>query len=189
PQATPDELRNAHAFAYAGCILQDMGYYPFGSKFFSDLVHYVRSGDFIINLIQESQDLNDYAFAIGAMAHYAADTQGHSIAVNPAVAIEFPKLRRRYGDSVTYAEKPMAHLRVEFGFDVMEVARNHYAPQAYHDFIGFKVARPLLERAFRKTYSLEITDVFGDLDLALNTYRKAVSAVIPIMTRAAWESH
>src|SRR5579863_6585619 len=31
PHATPDELLHAHANAYGGCILQDMGYYPFGS--------------------------------------------------------------------------------------------------------------------------------------------------------------
>ena len=60
-----------------GCIIQDMGYYPFGSKFFSDLVHYVRTGDFVANLIGEAQNLDEYAFALGALAHYAADTQGH----------------------------------------------------------------------------------------------------------------
>jgi hypothetical protein len=186
PQSAPADLVRAHGYAYAGCILQDMGYYPFGSRFFSDLVHYVRSGDFVVNLVRDSQDLNEYAFALGAMAHYAADTEGHSIAVNRAVALQYPQLARRYGKSVTYAEKPTAHLQVEFGFDVLQVSRGNYAPQAYHDFIGFAVARPVLERAFRQTYSLELSDVFGDLDLALSTYRHTVSAFIPIMTRAAW---
>ena len=49
----------AHAYAYGGSIIQDMGYYPFGSKLFTDLLHYVRSGDFVINIIHESQDLNE----------------------------------------------------------------------------------------------------------------------------------
>jgi len=186
PASTPDELIQAHAYAYAGCILHDMGYYPFGSRFFSDLVHYVRSGEFVINLIRESRNLNEYAFALGALAHYAADTQGHAIAVNRSVPIQYPKLRRKYGDVVTYADDPIAHLRVEFAFDVLQVSRGNYAPQAYHDFIGFKVSQPVLERAFRDTYSLELKDVFGDLDLALGTYRHAVSAVIPEMTRVAW---
>ena len=81
-----------------------MGYYPFGSKFFSDLVHYVRSGDFVVNLIGEAQNLNEYAFALGALAHYAADTQGHAIAVNRSVPIEYPKLARKYGKVVTYED-------------------------------------------------------------------------------------
>src|SRR5580704_13548732 len=186
PQSTPPDLRQAHGYAYAGCILQDMGYYPFGSRFFSDLVHYVRSGDFVTNLVRGAQDLDEYAFALGALAHFAADTEGHSVAVNRAVALQYPKLARKFGQSVTYADKPSAHMQVEFGFDVLQVAHGSYAPQAYHDFIGFEVARPLLERAFRQTYSLEMTDVFHDLDLALSTYRHTVSSIIPTATRAAW---
>jgi len=186
PAATPSELKDAHAYAYGGCILQDMGYYPFGSRFFSDLLHYVRSGDFILNLIRESQDLNEYAFALGALSHYAADTNGHSIAVNRAVPLEYPGLARKYGGVVTYEDNPTAHLKVEFGFDVVQVSRGHYAPQAYHDFIGFQVAKPVLERAFRDTYSLDLADIFADLDLALATYRHSVSTIIPAMTRVAW---
>jgi hypothetical protein len=152
PNSTPDDLIAAHAYAYGGCIIQDMGYYPFGSKFFSDLVHYVRSGDFVTSLIAESQNLNEYAFALGALAHYAADNTGHAIAVNPSVPIEYPKLRREYGKRVTYEDDPAAHLKVEFGFDVLQVARGNYAPKSYHDFIGFQVSKPVLERAFADTY-------------------------------------
>lgn len=186
PQATPDELRNAHAYAYGGAIIQDMGYYPFGSKFFSDLLHYVRSGDFIIALIAESQDLNEYAFALGALAHYASDNDGHPIAVNRAVPLLYPKLKTKYGPVVTYEDDPGAHLKTEFAFDVVEVARGQYAPQAYHDFIGFQVSKPVLERAFKDTYCIELKKVFSDLDLALGTYRYTVSSVIPEMTKAAW---
>ncbi|HKA16772.1 MAG TPA: zinc dependent phospholipase C family protein [Blastocatellia bacterium] len=188
PQATAEQLRDAHAYAYGGAIIQDMGYYPFGSKFFTDLAHYVRSGDFLEVLISEAQELNEYAFAIGALAHYAADNNGHSIAVNRAVPILYPKLRVRYGDKVTYVEDPTAHLRTEFGFDVVQMARGRYASDAYRDFIGFKVSKPVLERAFKKTYGLEIKDVFTNIDLALGTYRRAVSTVIPEMTRVAWQT-
>jgi hypothetical protein len=186
PQATADELVKAHAYAYAGCIIQDMGYYPFGSTFFSDLVHYVRTGDFIANLIKEAQNLDELAFALGSLAHYAADTQGHSVAVNPSVAIVYPKLARRFGKAVTYADDKATHLKVEFSFDVLQVARGNYAPQSYHDFIGFEVSKEVLERAFRDTYGLELKDVFSDLDLALGTYRRSVSVVVPALTRAAW---
>ncbi len=188
PRATAVQLREAHAYVYGGAIIQDMGYYPFGSKFFTDLVHYVRSGDFIEALLGESQDLDEYAFALGALAHYAADNNGHAIAVNRTVPVLYPKLRARYGDRVTYVEDPTAHLRTEFGFDVVQLARGSYASQSYHDFIGFKVSKPVLERAFKKTYGIEITDVFANLDLALGTYRRAVSAVIPELTKVAWET-
>jgi hypothetical protein len=186
PQASADDLVHAHAYAYAGAIIQDMGYYPFGSHFFSDLTHYVRSGDFVMNLLAEAQELNEYAFALGSLAHYAADTTGHPRATNLAVAIEFPKLRMKFGKLVTYADDPTAHLKVEFGFDVWQVARGHYAPQSYHDFIGFEVSKPVLERAFRDTYSLELKDQFTSLDLALGTYRYSVSTMIPEMTKVAW---
>lgn len=189
PNATEDQLREAHAYAYGGCILQDMGYYPFGSKFFSDLLHYVRTGDFVANLIRESHNLDEYAFALGALAHYAADTEGHSIAVNHSVPVAYPHLRRKYGLVVTYEDDPAAHLKVEFGFDVEQIARGNYAPQSYHDFIGFEVSKDLLERAFHDTYSLDLSDVFADIDLALGTYRRTVSTLLPSFTRAAWSAH
>ena len=187
PQATEDEIMQAHAYAYAGSIVQDMGYYPFGSKLFSDLLHYVRSGDFILNQLNEAQNLNEYAFALGSLAHYAADTSGHSIAVNRAVPLEYPKLKRKYGNVVTYEDDPTAHMKVEFSFDVLQVARGTYAPKAYHDFIGFKVSKELLERSFKDTYGLELKDVFKSLDLAIGTYRHTVSAIIPEMTKVAWK--
>ena len=186
PRSTPDQLIAAHAYAYGGSIIQDMGYYPFGSKFFSDLVHYVRSGDFVITLLNDAHDLNDYAFALGAMEHYAADTVGHPEGVNRVEPLLYPKIRRKYGNVVTYEENPGDHLKTEFGFDVLEVARGNYAPKAYHDFIGFEVSKPLLERAFEETYSLPLKDVFKDLDLALGTYRHTVSGLLPEMTKAAW---
>jgi len=187
PNTTPDALKEAHAYAYAGAIVQDMGYYPFGSKFFSDLVHYVRSGDFIVSLIRNAQNLDEYAFALGSLAHYAADTAGHAVAVNRSVPMEYPKLRRKYGEVVTYEDNPTAHMRVEFSFDVLQVARGNYAPESYHDFIGFKVPKELLERAFVETYGLEMKDVFPSVDLAIGTFRHTVSAVIPEMTKVAWD--
>jgi hypothetical protein len=186
PEATPQDLELAHAYAYGGCIIQDMGYYPFGNRFFSDLTHYVRSGDFILELLKESQDLNDYAFALGALEHYAADTEGHRIATNRAVPILYPELHRKYGSSVPYWDDPAAHIRTEFGFDVLQVASGRYATDQYRDFIGFKVPRSVLERAFRNTYGIEMKDVFGNVTLALGSYRRTVSSIVPGMTRVAW---
>jgi hypothetical protein len=184
PQATEKNLREAHAYAYGGSMIQDMGYYPFGKKFFSDLLHYVRSGDFVMNLLDDSSDLNEYAFALGALAHYASDNAGHPT-VNHVVAIEFPALKRKYGDVVTYADDPKAHIRTEFGFDMVQVAKNRYTSDRYHDFIGFEVSERLLDRVFKKTYGLDLGDVIPDEDLAIGTFRWSVSQVIPGMTRVA----
>jgi len=184
PEATEEDLRKAHAFAYGGCVIQDMGYYPFGNKQFSDLTHYVRSGDFIVNLIQQSSDLNEFAFALGALSHYAADTMGHPT-INRVVTIEFPKLGKKFGERATYADSPKSHIRTEFGFDMVQVAKNRYTSDRYHDFIGFEVSKDQLNRAFLQTYGLQLNDIFGDPDLAVGTFRRAISLVIPEMTRVA----
>jgi hypothetical protein len=184
PQSTDDELKQAHGYAYGGSVVQDMGYYPFGNKYFSDLVHYVRSGDFVMTLIRDSSDLNEYAFALGALAHYASDNTGHPT-INQVVAITFPKLRRKYGPEVTYVDDPKAHIRTEFGFDMEQVAKNRYTSDNFHDFIGFNISKPLLERAFAETYGIQLSDVMHNEDLAIGTFRRSISQIIPEMTRVA----
>jgi hypothetical protein len=187
PNATAEQLKEAHAYAYGGCIIQDMGYYPFGSHLFTNLTHYVRSGAFVVSLLREASSIEEYAFALGALAHYAADNTGHPVAINRSVPLLYSKLREKYGDTVSYAENPTAHVKTEFGFDVLQVARGRYTSDAYRDFIGFKVSKPLLERAFKDTYSMDLKDVFLSLDLAIGTYRKTASVIIPKTTRIAWE--
>ena len=188
PGLTEDQIKEAHAYAYGGAVIQDLGYYPFGSTEFSQLVHYVRSGDFVRELLLESQDVNEYAFALGALSHYASDIAGHP-AVNEAVAIEYPKLRAKFGNSVRYVQNKTAHLKTEFGFDTEQVAKNRYASQQYHDFIGFKVSKPLLERTFPVVYGLELKDVLTHEDLAIGSYRFSVSQLIPQMTKVALQIH
>jgi len=188
PALTEDQLKEAHGYAYGGAVIQDLGYYPFGSVEFSNLVHYVRSGDFVRELLVQSQDANEYAFALGALAHYASDIAGHP-AVNQAVSIQYPKLRAKYGNSVRYAEDHTAHLKTEFGFDMVQVAKNRYASQQYHDFIGFQVSKSLLERTFPIVYGVELKDVLAHEDLAIGSYRFAVSRMIPKMTQIALRTH
>jgi Zinc dependent phospholipase C len=188
PGLSQDQIREAHAYAYGGAVIQDLGYYPFGNKEFSDLVHYVRSGDFVHELLLESQDVDEYAFALGALSHYAADIAGHP-AVNESVAIEYPKLRAKYGKSVRYAQDKTAHLKTEFGFDTVQVAKNRYASQQYHDFIGFQVSKTLLERVFPVVYGVELKDVLTHEDMAVGSYRFAVSRLIPQMTEVALQTH
>jgi len=186
PGATAEEIKEAHGYAYGGAIIQDMGYYPHGSHFFSDLTHYVRSGDFVLALLRDAKDLDGYAFALGALSHYATDNDGHRIGTNRAVPVLYPKLKTKYGDSVTYEKDPLAHVKTEFGFDVLEVAQGRYAPDSYHDFIGFGVSVPLLEQAFQETYGLDLKSVLSDEDKVLGSYRYDVSQLLPKATRIAW---
>lgn len=188
PTLTEAQLKEAHGYAYGGAVIQDLGYYPFGSVEFSNLVHYVRSGDFVRELLAQSQDADEYAFALGALAHYASDITGHP-AVNQAVAMQYPKLRAKYGNSVKYAEDHTAHLKTEFGFDMVQVAKNRYASQQYHDFIGFQVSKALLERTFPIVYGVELKDVLAHEDLSIGSYRFAVSRMIPQMTQIALRTH
>ena len=188
PGLTEEQITEAHAYAYGGAVIQDLGYYPFGSTEFSDLVHYVRSGDFVRELLLESQDVNEFAFALGALSHYASDIAGHP-AVNRSVAIEFPKLRAKYGTSIRYAQNKTAHLKTEFGFDTAQVAKNRYASQQYHDFIGFQVSKPLLERVFPVVYGMQLKDVLTHEDMAVGSYRFAISRMIPRMTQVALQTH
>jgi hypothetical protein len=186
PGVTDSALKVAHAYAYGGAIAPDMGYFPLGSHFFTNLVHYVRSGDFIIALFDEAQDVNEYAFALGVLCHYMSDKYGHFIAINRCVPIAYPKIGKKYGNVVTYEQDHTSHRRVEFSFDILQTAKGNYASEAYHDFIGFNVSRSLLERAFSKTYGLDINDVFGNLSLSIETFRWSVKSLFPSLTRAAW---
>jgi hypothetical protein len=188
PDTDAARLQRARAFAYGGSVIQDLGYYPFGNKQFTNLVHYVRSGDFVEALVRDARDVDELAFALGAAAHYAADTVGHPDAVNRAVPLIYPKLKAEHGDHVIYADDPRRHVMVEFAFDVVQVATGAYLPDAFRAYIGFEVSKPALERAFVATYGLQLKDLFVDEDLAIGTFRYAVSQTIPEMTRVAWKA-
>lgn len=184
PSATEEQLREAHAYAYGGSAIQDMGYYPFGKQFFSNLTHYVRSGDFVRWLLRNAHTIDEYAFAIGALSHYLGDSVGHSEAINPATAVEFPKLRRKYGQAVTYDQSPHGHIRTEFAFDVQQLTEAAFAPPAYLRSIGFEVPRKFLEHAFINTYGFDIHEVLGRAHPALRSYRSSVRSFIPEFAEA-----
>ncbi len=187
PNATPDDIRIGHAYAYGGSVIQDLGYFPRGNHEYSDLVHYVRSGDFVQALIRDARDVCEYAFALGALSHYSADAKGHSVAVNTSVPVLYPHLKIKYGNVVTYEDDPPAHAKTEFGFDVLEVAKQRFAPDSYRDFIGFRIAKELLQRAFEETYSIPLDSKIPDLDTAIGSFRYSVHSLIPKAVKVAWE--
>jgi len=184
PGASGEQLREAHAYAYGGSAIQDMGYYPFGKPFFSDLTHYVRSGDFVAWLFHNARTMDEYAFAIGALSHYLGDSIGHSEAINPATAVEFPNLKRKFGPSITYDQSPHGHIRTEFAFDIDELTDTAFAPPAYLHFIGLKVPEKFLEQAFISTYGFDIHELFARTRPALRSYRTSVRSFIPAFAEA-----
>lgn len=186
PQSTKDQLIEAHSYAYGGAIMPDIGYSPFGSMIYTDFVHNVRSGDFVEALLDEAENLNEYAFALGSLAHYTADSYGHRIGTNVAVPLVYPKVQAKHGDVVTYADHKLSHSRMELAFDVLQTARGNYASKAYHDFIGFNISRPVVERAFAKTYGIDVNDVFGSMSVAISTFRWTIKNLLPNIVRTAW---
>ncbi len=184
PNLTPAQLDEAHAYAYGGCAIQDFGYYPFGNEFFSDLTHYVRSGDFVLSLLHNAQTPDDLAFAIGSLSHYIGDNIGHSFAVNHAVPIEFPKLQQKYGAVVNYAEGPHQHVQTEFAFDINQLSKGRFAPADYLKHVGLEVPRPLLRTAFYETYGLNLPDIIGTKETSIRVYRYAVRRFLPNIARA-----
>ena len=188
PGSTPEQLADAKAYAYGGAIIQDMGYYPFGSVLFTNLTHYVRSGDFVRNMLAEARDRNDYAFALGSLAHYEADINGHPEGTNKAMASVYPDLQARFGNVITYQQAPKQHTQLEFAFDVLQLVSGKYRNQDYHQKIGFQVSKATLERAFLKTYGLELSQVIINVDLSIASFRFAVTQLIPTAARAAWHS-
>ncbi len=184
PNATSADLERARAYAYGGCAIQDAGYYPFGHAFFSDLTHYVRTGDFVASLIRNSKNIYELAFALGALSHYVGDSIGHHDAVNPSTAVEFPSLEEKYGPVVTYDESPHGHVRTEFAFDIDQLSKRRLAPSAYLNHVGLQVSPRLLEVAFFETYGLHLRNMGIDRRAAVGTYRRSVRAFIPSIARA-----
>jgi hypothetical protein len=188
PNLSPADLNRARAYAYGGCVIQDIGYYPFGDRSFSNLTHYVRSGDFVVNLFRNAHDANELAFAIGALSHYIGDSIGHAEATNIAVPIEFPKLRAKYGNSVSYGEGKHQHVQTEFAFDINEIAHQRVAPLRYLRHIGFKVSMKQLALAYYQTYG--ITENFrGRRRINVRDYRFAARTFIPRIAYAVTLLH
>jgi Zinc dependent phospholipase C len=184
PNSTEEELRRAQAFAYGGCAIQDAGYYPFGHVFMSDLTHYVRTGDFVATLIRDARNVDELAFALGALSHYVGDSYGHHDAVNPSTAVEFPNLAAKYGPVVTYDESPHGHVRTEFAFDINQLSKRRFAPSAYLQHIGLEVSLRLLEQAFYETYGLHLRSMMVDRRAAIGSYRRSVRSFLPSFAHA-----
>ncbi|MGA8940878.1 MAG: zinc dependent phospholipase C family protein, partial [Acidobacteriaceae bacterium] len=180
PTLTPAEIEHARAYAYGGCVIQDIGYYPLGDVFFSDLTHYVRSGDFVVNLFRNAGNADELAFAIGALSHYIGDSVGHSEATNLAVPIEFPALRDKYGNVVNYAEGQHQHVQTEFAFDINEIAHGRFAPVHYLRSVGLEIPTKQLALAFYQTYGLrEDFTQTRHHRINVGAYRFAVHRMIP----------
>jgi hypothetical protein len=187
PDVGAEELKKARPFAHGGSHVADLGYFPLGNRTFTDLLHYVRSGDFIVALLASARTVDEYAFALGAAAHYVADNTGHPEATNRAVPRLYPKLRKKYGDRVTYADDHGAHLQTEFRFDVLQMSRTKGDEDVYRHAVGFQVPERVLDEAFHETYALHLDDLFTNTAAAIGTDRFAFRTLIHEATGIAWE--
>ena len=188
PGSTDEELDEARSYAYGGAIIQDMGYYPMGSELITNMMHYARPGDFVRSLLQQAHSRNEFAFALGALAHYAADAVGHAEGTNHVLPDVYGDLKQQFGPVVTYEQAPIRHTELEFAFDVLQVAAGRYHTQDYHRAIGFRVSKPVLERAVRETYGVEIGQLMLNVDVSVATFRFTVNQLMPVAARAAWHS-
>jgi hypothetical protein len=184
PRTTSAELERARAFAYGGSAIQDAGYYPFGHIFFSELTHYVRTGDFVASLIRNARNVDELAFALGALSHYVGDSVGHHDATNPSTAVEFPNLAKKYGPIVTYDENPHGHIRTEFAFDINGLSKRRMAPSAYLNHVGLEISPRLLEQAFFETYGLHLKKMMANENAMEGTYRRGVRSFLPSIAYA-----
>ncbi len=190
PGLTPAQLDEARAYAYGGCVIQDIGYYPFGDLTFSNLTHYVRTGDFVVALFRNATNADELAFAIGALSHYIGDSVGHSQATNRAVPILFPKLLAKFGPVVNYAQARHPHVQTEFAFDVNEIAHHRVAPVHYLRHIGLMVPVHQLALAYYQTYGLtaDFSSTRGRR-FNLSGYRFATRSFIPRIAYAVTLLH
>ena len=189
PNLTPAQLTRARSYAYGGCAIQDIGYYPFGNQLFSDLTHYVRTGDFVLALFRNAHNADELAFAIGALSHYIGDSYGHSQATNRAVALQFPKLAARYGQSVNYAEGKHQHIQVEFAFDIDQIVHHRLAPLTYLRKVGMNVPVHQLALAFYQTYGISDSYLRPEQFINLRAYRTATRKFIPRVAYALVQIH
>ncbi|TFF36333.1 zinc dependent phospholipase C family protein [Mucilaginibacter psychrotolerans] len=189
PNLTDSEVKMVHSYAYGGAMVADMGYMPFGNGFFTDLLHYVRSGDFVETLIRDAQNANEYAFALGALSHYMADQYGHSLATNRNIPLIYPKLQQKFGDFVTYNDDHKSHSRMEFSYDVLQTGRGSYTTEGYHDFIGFNISVPVLEKAFYETYGQKLDGIFSNINGSINTLRWGIRNLFPVLTKSAFKAN
>ena len=190
PNLTPAELEHARAYAYGGCVIQDIGYYPEGDLFVSDLMHYVRSGDLVVNLFRDAGNADELAFAIGALSHYIGDSTGHSEATNLSVPVEFPKLRDKYGNVVTYADGEHQHVQTEFAFDIDQIAQHRLAPVRYLRHVGLEIPTKQLALAFYQTYGLSEDFTLGrKRRINVGAYRFAAHRFIPRIAYAVTLLH
>ena len=179
PGLTAAQLDEARAFAYGGCVIQDIGYYPFGDLTYSNLTHYVRTGDFVVNLFRNAQNADELAFAVGALSHYIGDTVGHAEAPTSPSPSSFQN-SAPIRPVVNYAEGRHQHVQTEFAFDIDEVAHHRTAPIHYLRHIGLQVPVRQLAVAYYQTYGIT-EDFTGTHKHRFNVsgYRFAVRSFIP----------
>lgn len=149
---------------YQGSWGPDLGYFPGGHPFLSDLAHYVRTGELTRTLVRSARTPTERAFAQGWLTHVLADQAIHPI-IGSAVH------ERVHGDRdgfVPAVDAKPTHVRLEVGLDARYSHRHpelgRFRPEPVFDRGSIR----WLAEAYRSVYGLEI-----DRDLFLSSHHAA----------------
>lgn len=149
--ATDPEALNAF---YHGAVGPDLGYFPGGVRWLSELAHCLRTGALARTLVRSARGPVERAFAWGWVTHVLADQ-----AIHPWVGRGVGELLHGDRDRVVDGSTDLlAHLRVEMGLDAWHAARapavrrRRLRPAFHGREIGF------LARAYTATYGVKLAE-------------------------------
>ena len=155
PNLTPAQLDEARAYAYGGCVIQDIGYYPFGDAVFLQ-PHPLHALAAILSSTSSAMQRmpTSWPSPSARSPTTSATPSATPQATNRAVPVEFPKLGAQYGPVVNYAEGQHQHVQTEFAFDIDQIAHHRLAPLHYLRHIGLRVPVQQLSDSFYQTYGM-----------------------------------
>lgn len=164
----------ANAF-HQGALGPDLGYFPGGHRFLSDLAHLVRSGDLTRMLVESARTPRERAFAWGWVTHVLGDQTIHPL-VGRGVGELLHGDREIFVDG---AREQTAHVQVETGLDAFY---SHLFPEMRHRkmapvFNGTSIR--FLARAYQRIYGVPMDPTLF-LASHLSTVRMSVQGLISI---------
>ena len=127
---------------YCGALAPDMGMLPGSDRLFTDLAHYLKTGELARCLVSKANSAIETAYAWGWVTHVLADAGLH------------PAINRASGDH-SWAESPTSHMRVEFGLDFQRLGDQ---PSLGGARVRSTPGPSLLASAYMEVYGLQVDE-------------------------------
>jgi len=177
PAGKPRRIEQAQAYAYGGAIIQDSWLLPIRQPLFKR-PHAFTSAAAISSkaLLARRQGCPRVRFSPSVRSRItlrtttviaSAPTEPFPICYRPPEEIR----RQRFVLRTT----GWRHVKTDL-VSTSTKSAERYAPDSYHDFIGFEVSRPVFEQAFRETYALS-ERVLCERKTKFSSYRHDVSSI------------